>query len=124
NESPWVKQELAAAFELSSKKQLALIPVLITDADIPFLLKGLLYIDARTRSFDRGLSELVDFFEAQAESGYRREPPLQGNDIYVPRVDCEVILHRMKLGDLRYLLTERLNVHDISVLWFDMFEET
>jgi hypothetical protein len=116
NQSEWVKREISLAFDLSMKKQLTLVPMLLENVEVPLEFRGLLYIDAR-QSFDQGLKKLVDFFTSQIE-------PASTFDKLRPRgilPSCADTLGGLALGDLRFLLTTRLTLENVKVLWFDIF---
>ena len=123
NKSEWVKRELSMAFDLSKKEGLALIPFMIDDAETPLEFGGQLTINARGKDFKNGLDELVDFFKRQNEPGSRIHYDLQPG-APVPKLPCEDELGLLDLGDLRFLLTRRLTIQDVSVLWFDLFKQT
>jgi hypothetical protein len=115
SKSDWVKREISLAFELSKSKQLALVPMLIDDTEVPLEFKGLLYVDAR-RSFQDGLNRLVDFFSSQIKPVFALDPGR-----YFNQKTCEPQLSGLELGDLRFLLTKRLTIENIKVIWFDIF---
>jgi hypothetical protein len=125
NVSNWVKRELSLAFELSSKKLLTIIPLLLDNAPVPFELKGLLYIDLR-QSIPKGIEELVKFFRSQFTEISKLEPRVTMLKSYAhearTRLLCEDNLRTLKLGDLRHLLTMKLSRQEIAVIWFDLFE--
>ncbi|WP_298364283.1 toll/interleukin-1 receptor domain-containing protein [uncultured Bradyrhizobium sp.] len=123
NKSQWVKRELSTAFDLSKKKDLALVPFMIDDAETPLEFRGQLTINARGKEFESGLDELVDFFKRQNEPGSRILYDLKPG-APAPKLPCEDELGSLDLGDLRFLLTKRLTVQDVGVLWFDLFTQT
>ena len=114
--SEWVKREISLAFDLSMEKQLTLVPMLLDSVEVPLEFRGLLYIDART-SFDAGLTKLVDFFVSQNRLTREFDKP-RGRGV---APSCEGALGRLPLGDLRFLLTKRLTLENVKVLWFDVF---
>ena len=73
SKSDWVKREISLAFDLSKNKQLALVPMLIDNTEVPLEFKGLLYVDAR-RSFEEGLDKLIDFFSSQIKPVFALDP--------------------------------------------------
>ena len=113
NHSAWVKQEIATAFELANSKGLSVVPVLLNDVEVPFEFKGLLYIDFR-ESVAQGLEALQEFFTKQASIIDEIEPKhimLKSESEPVrQRRACNEALRRLSLGDLRYLISERLNL--------------
>jgi TIR domain len=116
NKSEWVKREISLAFDLSMKKSLTLVPVLLDSAEVPLEFRGLLHIDA-SKDFEAGLKKLIGFFDSQTRSadsvgGVGREgrAPV-----------CTEELGKLPLGDLRFLITNRLSMDDVAVLWFDIF---
>lgn len=115
SKSDWVKREISHAFELSKKKQLALVPMLIDNTDVPLEFEGLLYVDARS-SFEDGLDKLIDFFSSQIKPVFALDPGR-----YLNQKTCEPLLSGLELGDLRFLLTTRLTTENIKVIWFDIF---
>jgi hypothetical protein len=120
-EPEWVKREVSFSLELSERKQLTLIPVLLNGAQVPVEFEGLLYIDAR-QSFDDGLQKLVKFFVAQYETASDLGWP-EDNWVYALRETdrCVELLRHLRLGDLRFLLSKRLTLDDVKVVWFDVF---
>jgi hypothetical protein len=123
NASQWVKRELSFAFDLSKDRQLTLVPMMIDDAPTPLELRGLLEINARGDLLESGIDELIDFLKAQIKPGIPIEDQIPRGSPWM-HGPCEEELGRLDLGDLRFLLTKRLNLPDISVLWFDVFNET
>jgi hypothetical protein len=124
NESVWVKREIAVAFELAKTKNIAVVPFLLEQVEVPFEFRGLLYIDG-TKSFKNGLAELYQFFQRQKSKVSALAPHQmirKGSD---PKEDlrqkCQLALRDRELGDLRYALSEKLTLKDIRVLWFDVF---
>lgn len=121
NDSSWVRQELETAFTLASEKKLSLVPVLLSDAPVPFQVRGLLYIDAR-HSLNEGIAQMVGFFKRQGS----RILDLQPREIVRKSFDdqelCRRKLRALRLGDLRYHLALRLTLVDIKILWFDVFD--
>lgn len=124
NQSIWVQREIALAFELSSEKKLSVVPVMLQGSAIPLEFRGLLSIDFR-QSFADGLQKLNDFFLSQAaviENIDPRHIMLKSNDESVrKRLTCNESLRKLSLGDLRYLVAERLSLEDVEVVWFDLF---
>jgi hypothetical protein len=124
NRSPWVQKEIATAFELANDKKLSVIPILLNTVDVPFEFKGLLYIDFR-QSEGNGLKTLREFFVKQAsviEDIDSRHVLLKSeNENIRQRRACNELLRQMSLGDLRYLIAERLNLEEVEVVWFDVF---
>lgn len=124
NQSDWVQREIATAFELSREKKLSVVPALLQGSDVPFEFKGLLTIDFRS-SFSDGLEKLKDFFQSQAAVINDIEPRhvllKSDGDAVRKRVTCNETLRDMSLGDLRYLVAERLSIEDVEVVWFDLF---
>jgi TIR domain len=122
--SNWVKREIATAFELANKTKLSVIPVLLQGAEVPFEFKGLLYIDFRS-SVAAGLQTLRDFFMKQAEVINDIEPRrilLKSQDERIrKRLACNELLRQLQLGDLRYLVSDRLSLEEVEVVWFDLF---
>jgi hypothetical protein len=116
NQSEWVKREISLAFDLSMKKELTLVPMLLESVEVPLEFRGLLYIDAR-QSFEEGLRRLVDFFTSQSQLT-RQFNKSRGSGF---RPSCEGALGGLPLGDLRFLLTKRLTLEGVKVLWFDVF---
>ena len=124
NESIWVQREIATAFELSREKKLSVVPAILQGSAVPFAFKGLLTIDFRT-SFSDGLKKLRDFFQSQAAIIDDIEPRhlmlKSDGDVVRKRLACNESLRDMSLGDLRYLVAERLSIEDVEVIWFDLF---
>jgi hypothetical protein len=61
-DSPWVRQELNAAFALElSRQSVFILPAVIDQCEIPAFLKDKVYTDFRT-SYDEGLQALLDRF--------------------------------------------------------------
>ncbi len=120
NRSPWVQREIATAFELSNRKMISVIPFLIADVDVPFEMRGLLYIDAR-RSLQDGIHKLVEFFRRQISPVMVLQRQVIIRKSIDPLNECRNKLQRLLLGDLRYHLAQRLGLSDIKVLWFDVF---
>jgi hypothetical protein len=124
NASPWVKRELSLAFELSDKKKLSIVPILLADVSIPLELQGLLFIDFRM-SIKDGLAELSKFFKSQFtkisaldQHVVRR---MGESDSEIRRRSCEDYLRELELSELRYVLSEKLSREHIQVIWFDLF---
>lgn len=124
NTSQWVQKEIATAFELSNKKKLSVVPLLLQGAEVPFEFKGLLYIDFRS-SIDVGLQHLREFFLKQAAPIDFIEPShkvLKSEDMATQRRRiCSESLRKLSLGDLRHLASERLSLEQVEVVWFDIF---
>lgn len=124
NESIWVQREISTAFELSREKKLSVVPVLLQGSAIPFEFKGLLNIDFRP-SFTDGLQKMRDFFLGQAAVIDDIEPRhlmlKSQEDTVRKRLACNEALRKLSLGDLRYLVAERLSLEDVEVVWFDLF---
>ncbi len=124
NQSAWVQREIATAFDLSQEKKLSVVPALLQGSDVPLEFKGLLTIDFRT-SFADGLKKLRDFFQSQAAVIDDIEPRhlmlKSEGDTVRKRLACNEALRDMSLGDLRYLVAERLSIEDVEVVWFDLF---
>lgn len=124
NSSVWVQREIALAFEFASSKKLSVVPILLSNTPVPFEFKGLLYIDFR-QSISEGLKTLRDFFVKQATVIAEiepRQPILKSqSDVVVRRLQCNELLRRLSLGDLRHHISERLSLEDIEVVWFDLF---
>jgi TIR domain len=122
--SNWVQREIATAFDLANKKKLSVIPVLLKGAEVPVEFKGLLYIDFRS-SVAAGIQNLREFFLKQAAPIDNIEPRhilLKSQDERVrQRLTCNGLLRQLSLGDLRYLVSERLSLEDVEVVWFDVF---
>jgi hypothetical protein len=122
--SMWVRQEIATAFDLANRTNLSVVPVLLQGSDVPFEFKGLLYIDFR-QSVTAGLRHLQDFFLKQATLIDEIEPRhimLKSQDERVrQRLACNESLRQLSLGDLRYLVSERLNLEEVELIWFDLF---
>src|ERR1700737_48001 len=116
SKSDWVKREISLAFDLSKNKQLALVPMLIDNTEVPLEFKGLLYVDAR-RSFEEGLDKLIDFFSSQIKPVFALDPGR-----YFNQKTCKPQLSGLELGDIRFLLTRRLTIEHIKVIWFDIFQ--
>lgn len=122
--SPWVQREIATAVELADKKKLSVVPVLLHAVDVPLEFKGLLYIDFRS-SVAAGIQNLRDFFEKQAapiEEIEPRQKMLKSQDERTrQRLACNESLRQLSLGDLRYLVSDRLSLEEVEVVWFDLF---
>ncbi|MGY3558470.1 hypothetical protein ACVWXP_001739 [Bradyrhizobium sp. USDA 4463] len=122
--SNWVQREIATAFDLANSKKLSVVPVLLQGADVPFEFKGLLYIDLRS-SLSKGLQDIRDFFLKQAtpveELDSRQLLLKSASDPVRRRLLCNDALRKLSLGDLRYLVTERLSLDEVEVVWFDLF---
>ena len=125
NLSTWVKQELSLAFDLSAKKKITIVPLLLDDAPVPFELRGLLYIDLR-KSVADGLKELKEFFRSQFSKISQLEPKTivrkSGDDAEVSRRACQDSLRNLQLGELRFILSSKLSRQQIEIIWFDLFE--
>jgi hypothetical protein len=124
NSSPWVRREIALAFDLANRKNLSVVPVLLSQAEIPLEFKGLLYIDFR-KSINDGLKALQKFFTSQETLISHLEPKHKmlksESDAGRQRLKCNEQLREMSLGDLRYLVADRLAIEDVAVVWFDLF---
>jgi len=124
NKSTWVQREISAAFEQAQKRNLPVIPFLLSQADVPLAFKGLVYIDG-TRSFENGLDQLKKFFERHTSkvSALVRPDTLQksASPAQMQQHQCKGILCGLEIGDLRYELSAKLTLKDIRVLWFDVF---
>jgi TIR domain len=124
NNSKWVKREISAAFEQAQKRNLPVIPFLLSQADVPLAFKGLVYIDG-TRSFEKGLDQLKKFFKRHTSKVSALVPPetLQksASPAQMQQHQCKDTLCRLEIGDLRYELSGKLTLKDIRVLWFDVF---
>lgn len=124
NKSSWVKREVSAAFELSIEKKLSVIPVLLDESEIPLEFKGLLTIDFR-QSFSDGLARLREFFIGQVTTAASIQSGHAGLNKHVgldkKRSFCIASLSKLPLGDLRHLVTDRLSIEDIQIVWFDLF---
>jgi len=124
NESNWVKREISMAFELANNKKLSVVPVLLQGSEVPLEFKGLLYIDFRQSVAD-GLHALREFLISQDSLINDIEPRhmiLKSQSEHVQqRIYCNELLREMSLGDLRHLVTERLNIEEVEVIWFDLF---
>lgn len=122
--SSWVKAEIALAFDLAQKKNLSVIPILLDEVEVPFAFRGLLYIDFRS-SVAAGLESLRDFFLKQAAVVDHLDPRhkvLKSSDAQTrKRLSCNEELRKKSLGDLRYLVSERLSIEEVEVVWFDLF---
>jgi hypothetical protein len=115
NQSEWVKRELSAAFDLSMKTHLALVPFVIDDAKTPLEFRGQLTINAKGDNFDNGLDDLVNFFKGQTKHGI-----VLGAGVGRTQT-CETELSQLDYGDLRFLLAARLTIPEVAVLWYDIF---
>ena len=126
NKSVWVKREISIAFDLIKTKNLSVIPVLLSNTEVPFEFRGLLYIDAR-KSFAAGLARLSDFFQAQGSSiaalEADKQHPGMAFDHSLKTATCLARLGAAKLGDLRRQLSQRLSISEIQILWFDVFHK-
>jgi hypothetical protein len=66
--SPWVQQELNAAFALElSLRKVFILPAVIDDCEIPLFLRDKVYADFRA-SYDTGLRALLDRFGGDSSS--------------------------------------------------------
>lgn len=123
-QSNWVKREISTAFDLADSKKLSVVPLIFDSADVPLEFRGLLYIDLR-KSLSSGLQSLREFFISQASAVDDIEPRhkiLKSHDERTQkRMICNEILREMSLGELRYLVTERLSLEDVETVWFDIF---
>ena len=124
NNSTWVRREIATAFDLANQKMLSVVPVLLQGADIPLEFRGLLYIDFRP-SLQDGLSALKKFFVSQISAISDIEPRHKilksQNENVGARINCNESLRKMSLGDLRHLVSERLSLEEVEVVWYDLF---
>lgn len=124
NSSPWVQREIATAFELANSKKLSVVPILLSHVAVPFEFKGLLYIDLR-QSVSDGLKTLREFFVKQAavidEIEPRHKMLKSDADVIRRRLQCNELLRQLSLGDLRHHISERLNLEEVEVVWFDLF---
>lgn len=124
NTSSWVKRELSYAFELAAGKKLSVVPFLLKQAEIPFEMKGLMYIDARP-SLAKGIEDLRKFFRGQLDSVSMLDPRViirkSSDDTQMRQRACTQFLSAMELGDLRYHLASRLGIEEVEVVWFDLF---
>jgi hypothetical protein len=122
-QSQWVIRELSYAFELAIKKRLSIVPLLLKQAEIPFELRGLLYIDARG-SLSEGIEEVAEFFNAQIRAVSSLGPPVavrKSTPAQSRQLACSRALGNMELGDLRFHLSDRLGLRDVEAIWFDTF---
>ncbi|MBC7816119.1 MAG: toll/interleukin-1 receptor domain-containing protein [Planctomycetaceae bacterium] len=66
--SPWIQQELNAAFALElSRQNVFILPAIIDDCEIPLFLRDKVYADFR-RSYDQGFRALLDRFGHDSSS--------------------------------------------------------
>lgn len=125
NKSQWVKRELSLAFELANRKKLAIVPLLLDNADVPLELRGLLYIDFRQSAAD-GLGKLHEFFRSQFSRIGLLEPTVtvrkSPTEAETRRRACEEYLRNLQVRELRFLLSDRLTREQVAVIWFDVFE--
>jgi hypothetical protein len=109
----------------SSDYYVILISVLLGEASVPLELRGLLYIDFRA-SVSEGINKLKEFFAAQFTpvGMLDRSVIVRKNfdEREMLRRSCQDQLRRLKLGDLRHALTDRLSREHVEVVWFDIFE--
>lgn len=120
NQSEWVKREIATAFDLANQQKISVVPFLTDEVEVPFEMRGLLYIDAR-KSVQEGIQKLVEFFQRQITPIMLLGHTIIRKSIDASR-DCQNKLQRLASGDLRFHLATRLSLNDIKVLWFDVFE--
>jgi hypothetical protein len=121
--SYWVKREIATAFDLATKKKLSVIPVILQGAEVPFEFIGLLYIDFRASLTD-GLKSLQAFFinqEAIIEDIVPKLTKLKSGDDLIRR-RCNNSLRELSLSDLRHLMADKLDIDEVAIVWFDLFE--
>jgi TIR domain len=123
--SPWVQRELSFAIQLADRNKLSTIPFLMNNVDLPLELSGLLYIDGRN-DFDGALGQLGVYLDKQDRNTLPLESApdwsSEGHQIQAQADECVIFLGRLKRGDLRYHMTERLTLEAVSVLWYDLFE--
>jgi hypothetical protein len=124
NSSQWVKREIAMAIGLADKKKLAVIPILLDDAAVPFEFQGLFYIKAGDNA---ALERLLAYFSLEDTSTRQ----LDGGQVIVRKSAderimmlnrCTLLLAELKTRDLRHHIATRLTLEDVKVIWFDLFE--
>ncbi len=124
NASPWVQREISTAVDLADKKKLTPVPVLLSNVEVPFEFRGLLYIDARS-SLTNALNKLLNFLRSQLATIASIEPReilrKSFDDKTLAWKSCQDKLREVQVNRLRFYLTETLTLSDVKVLWFDLF---
>ena len=115
--SRWVREEWTSALmnELS-KSGTIVLPAVIEDVEIPFILKQRVYADFR-KDYQVGLRALLDVLEQETTTGKEliTKRKMRG-------LDCITSLAAMRLADLRRRIKSRMNRSEVKVIWFDIFE--
>jgi hypothetical protein len=125
NSSNWVKREIAMAIGLADKSKLAVIPILLDDAPVPFEFQGLFYIKAV--GDNAALEHVLKYFELEDTSTRQLDGGQviirKGGDDRIAMLNrCQLLLSELKTRDLRHHITTRLTLEDVKVIWFDLFE--
>lgn len=123
-QSSWVRAEIAAAFSLANGKHLSVVPILLQGSEVPLEFSGLLHLDFRP-SVAKGLQKLREFFLGQAATigdvESRHKVLKSPDEATQKRLACNESLRHLSVSDLRFLVTERLSLEDVEVVWFDLF---
>jgi len=129
NASLWVKREIATAVELADKKKLTAVPVLLSDVEVPFEFRGLLYIDARNGGHglitDQSLDRIVRFFGTELQTISTLDPrekirKTEDDSTRLWRA-CQEKLRTLERRQLRFHLTQKLSINEVKVIWYDIF---
>jgi hypothetical protein len=105
------------AIGLADKSKLAVIPILLDDAPVPFEFQGLFYIKAA--GDDPALEQLFEYFSLEDTSTRQ----LDGGQVIVRKSAeerimmlnrCTLLLSELKTRDLRHHITTRLTLEDVS----------
>lgn len=122
--SNWVQREIDTAVSLADKKKLTPVPILLSQVQVPFEFRGLLFIDGRP-SLGEAIKRLLEFLRSQLTRVEEVEPRQIMRKSADERVmawkTCQDKLRELKMGDLRYHLTERLTLAEVKVVWYDVF---
>jgi len=123
---PWVKREMAAAFNLEIEdEKKRILPIIIEDCSIPVFLKDRLYADFRS-SYDHGLVALLDALDIETTASSPASTMVHTGDVildiqaddgsevfYEKRVISTVLVDR--LDDFVELFTSDGSITDVSV---------
>ena len=115
--SKWVKAELnSALMEDFSNKGIAVLPVLIEDCEIPFLLRDRVYADFRT-DYDLGLNSLLKVFQQESEQVLSEVEGFGDGEIS-PSFNPKK-LRDLSVANLRRLISKHLDRAEVATLWYD-----
>ncbi|MCI0489761.1 MAG: toll/interleukin-1 receptor domain-containing protein, partial [Blastocatellia bacterium] len=115
--SRWVREEWNAALmnELSGSGTIVL-PAMIEDVEVPFILKQRVYADFR-QDYQTGLKALLAVLEQEITTGagVMKKGGTRGGD-------CVTSLAAIRLADLRRLIRSRMNRSEVKGIWFDTLD--